>query len=328
MEKVGRFYVQRAAYEEVFSAINRPRAVVTVRGARQTGKTSLIMGAYADVKKGNDGLRAAFVDFQGLADEDFQSLSTIWRAVASQIAAQVDLDWDETQWRLAAGHDRNFSGFLDRIVFKASDKPLLVCLDETERIFNSPLKTQFFASVRSFYGRGAFDASWKSVRWLISTSSEPSFMIEDLTQSPFNIGLRVELHTLTPDEVAKLAERHGLALEAGPLNEIVDYLGGQPYLTHLLIYHLVRQDRPREQLFDARTAGGGVFREHVHRYLFQFQKEEDLADAMRSIVSGAGCGDAKLAHRIESAGLARRDASGKVVPLCRLYAEFFKNELA
>src|SRR5262245_18483733 len=42
-----RFYIPREADEQAFSAVHKPPAMVTVRGPRQTGKTSLIMHIYA-----------------------------------------------------------------------------------------------------------------------------------------------------------------------------------------------------------------------------------------------------------------------------------------
>jgi len=330
LETNSRFYILRDADERVFDAVSRPRAVVTVRGPRQTGKTSLIMGVYAAVRQMGADLRAAFVDLQALPDHDLESLDAIWCSIAASVAEQLGLDaWDPTHWRSGVGYDRNFSHFLDRFVFpNAETPPLLICLDEVDRVFDTPIKSQFFSAVRAFFNRGAFDPSWKRVRWLLSTSSEPSFFIEDLTQSPFNIGLRVELGTFTAEEVVSFAGRHGLALDPDDRDKIMDYVGGRPYLVHQLLYHLVSKPKSRDQLFDAQTAGGGIFREHLHRYLMQFQRHEELRTAMQSIIKGDSCDDTKLADRIESAGLARRDdKTNKVVPLCRLYAEFFGTEL-
>ena len=328
LETESPFYVARQTDDEVLEAVRRSRAMVTIRGPRQTGKTSLIMRTYATLRREKTQCRVAFIDFQSLPYEDFQSLSTIWRAIAIAVADQLWLDdWDESMWKLEGSHDRNFSRFLDRFVFADEDVPLLICLDEVDRVFNSPLKAEFFPTVRAFYNRGAMDPSWKKVGWLLGTSSEPSFFIEDLTQSPFNVGLRVELNAFTPDEVTVFAERHGMALESNMLTQIMDYVGGRPYLVHLLLYHLVRHPESRDQLFDAPTAGGGVFRDNLHRYLMQFQQEQTLASAMKDVVTGNGCKDVRLLERLEAGGLVRHDEARKVIPLCRLYAEFFKKEL-
>lgn len=232
-------------------------------------------------------------------------------------------------WESDAGHDRNFSRFLDDAVFGQHDAPLLVSMDEVDRVFKSPIKSEFFASVRAFYNRGAMDSSWKRVRWLLSTSSEPSFFIDDLSQSPFNIGLRVDLSTFTPGEVETFARRHGLTLDRETLEKIMEFVGGRPYLVHRILYEMVRNPRSADQLFDGATAAAHMFRDHLHRYRIQFQQAKDLATAMNRIISGKGYDDARLVDRLEAAGLIQRDPAqnGKPVPLCRLYAEFFGNEL-
>ena len=73
-------YIMRDADEEVLNAVHRKRALVTVRGPRQTGKTSLIMGVYAamrDEPAKKRQLRTAFIDLQALPHDDLQSLDTI-----------------------------------------------------------------------------------------------------------------------------------------------------------------------------------------------------------------------------------------------------------
>ncbi|MBI1928935.1 AAA-like domain-containing protein, partial [Candidatus Poribacteria bacterium] len=222
------FYMMRDADEEVLYAVHRARAMITVRGARQTGKTSLIMRVYTAVRRAESQMRSIFVDLQTFPHEDFQSLSTIWRAIAIQITDQLQLEgWNSTGWQVEGNYDRNFSRFLDGFVFDADERPLLTCLDEVDRVFNAPIRTEFFASIRAFYNRGAIDPSWKKVRWLLGTSSEPSFFIEDLTQSPFNIGLRTELNIFTPEVVAEFALRHGLTPDCNTLDQIMDYVGGR-----------------------------------------------------------------------------------------------------
>lgn len=165
------------------------------------------------------------------------------------------------------------------------------------------------------------------MRWVLSTSSEPSFFIDDLSQSPFNIGQRVNLSAFTIEEIHTFARSHGLDLDHQTLSYIMDYVNGRPYLVHLLLYHLTQEPESRHQLFDAQTAGGGIFRDHLRRYLIQFQREEVLAEAMKRVIRGDGVSDARLEERLEAAGLVRRDANQRLVPFCQLYAEFFSNEL-
>lgn len=321
-------YIVRDADWEVLHAVRQPRALVTLRGSRQTGKTSLMMSLYTALHHEESGLRTVFIDLQAFSYKDFQSLSTIWRAIAIHIADQLQFDdWDVTSWQLERSYDRQFTRFLDDVVFHENETPLLICLDEVDRIFDSPIRSEFFPPIRAFYNRGELDLSWRKVRWLLGTSSEPSFFIADLSQSPFNIGLRVELNPFTRREVMELSDRFGLALDDEMLERIMHYIGGHPYLVHLLLYKITRNPISFDSLFDVQTAGDGVFRDHLHRYLMQFLQDKALAAAMANISSGHGCTDLRMIDRLEAAGLVRRDETHTVVPSCSLYADFFRHEL-
>ena len=318
-------YIERKEDKEAFYAVNSSRAMVTVRGPRQIGKTSLVMRIYAAMQQ---RARVAFVDFQALPYEQITSLNEFWRTIVLRIAKQWRLtEWNAAQWNDEIEYDENLSLFFEDVLAEQPEQPLLICFDEVDRVFRTSMKSGFFASIRSFYNSGALDPLWRKVRWLLVTSSEPRFFIEDLTQSPFNIGLQIELTPFTPDEVAVFARRHGLRLSSPELDEIMAYTGGHPYLTHLLLYHLMHDRTSHETLFNARNAGGNIFRDHLHRYLIHFQQDHCLAEAMQAAINGKGCEDAKIASRLEAAGLVRRNEQNEIVPLCRLYAEFFEREL-
>jgi hypothetical protein len=328
LEMDSRFYISRDADEEVFFALQRPRALITICGPRQVGKTSLIMRACAGVRHSQEALRVVFVDFQALPDQVFESMDAIWRSIAQHIVDQLMLDEGEfADWKAESGYNRNFTRFLNRVVFEPDATPLLLCLDEVDRVFSAAVRSEFFAAIRAFYNRGAMDRNWKNVRWMLGTSTEPAFFIENMTQSPFNIGYRLELNCFTPAQVDAFARRHGISLTPETLDRIMRYLGGRPYLVHLLLYHWVRKPADREKLFDAQTAGNGVFKDHLHRFLMHFQQEPDMAECMQAIIAGKSCADLKMAARFESAGLVRRDENNRIAPLCDLYAAFFAQTL-
>ncbi len=327
------FYIWRQADEDVLNEVHKSRGIVTLRGPRQMGKTSLIVRVYAfmdSVKKRsqNDSkknIRPVFIDFQAFTVKELQTNDTIWQAIAIRLAEQLNLKkWSPSLWDLTIGHDSNFSDFLDNCLFEKNEEPILICFDEVDRVFAFPVRYEFFASVRVFYNRGASDLTWRKVRWLFGTSCEPSFFIDDLTQSPFNIGLRVELNAFTNEEVAKFASLHGLEENSDIIDKIMKYIGGRPYLVHLILYHIAMEPSSCDKLFDVNNE---IFRDHLNHFLIHFQKEKKLAEAMKDIISGAGCEDVKIANRLEAAGLVRWNDEQEVVPFCRLYSEYFGREL-
>lgn len=138
------FYIKRDADEIVLREVRQPRAMIRVHGPRQTGKTSLMMRVYADTRRVENGLRAAFIDFQILSQDERSSLNAIWHAIARYTAEQLQLG--RVAWNSAESYDQNFSRFVETQVFVDNQNPLLLCLDEIDRLFGSPIKSDFFAS--------------------------------------------------------------------------------------------------------------------------------------------------------------------------------------
>lgn len=322
-----RFYIKRKFEDKIFKVVRSPNGMVNVCGAWQTGKTSLIYRIISSTYVLESNLRVALIDFQRISGQEFKSLDRIWFNIVSRIASKLKIKgWSKSDWDKSIMYDDNISNFLE-CVFLENDNPLLICFDEVDRVFNSKIKTDFFASVRSFYNSGKIDRRFKRLRWMLSTSSEPSFFIDDLNQSPFNVGYRVELCTFNKEEVEEFASRHGQYLRPDELNRIMDYVGGRPYLVHNLLYHIVQKSVPYEMLFDAESAGGAIFQDHLNHYLLKFQQDKSLKEAMKKVIFGKGCRDKKLEIRLKAAGLVQEDEHQKVIPLCKLYSDFFRKEL-
>lgn len=321
-------YVVRSIDEEVLLKLRNQRGFVVVRGPRQIGKTSLLMRAFHALTKGKSRMRGAYIDFQIMETDKFRDQNSIWLSLTMDISRQIKLKtWNAEQWNPAKTHHENFLEFIDRFVFSEGEIPLLVCMDETERIFGTPVQSGFFGSIRAYFNQSAMDQNLKNIRWLLSTSSEPSFFIRDLNQSPFNIGTQIHQTSFGIEEIEEFAEKLGVQISPGEADRIFHYVGGRPYLTHLLLFHIGKNPGLREDFYDASMAGKGIFRDHLNRYLLHFQRQPDLARAMKEVVFNKGCEDIGIENRLEGVGLVRRDETLRVVPACGLYGEFFKKTL-
>ncbi len=331
IELSSKFYVLRNSDEKALKAIYRPRAMVNVRGARQTGKTSLIIRLYHANKKRKASLRSVFFDFQAFPSSYFQSLDSIWKVLANMLANQLAIkDWDNTKWDKDGFYAINFTNFLNDFVFDRNKTPVLICIDEGDRVFNTPLKSDFYASLRSFYNQGAMEECWGKIHWLIATSTEPSFFIDDISQSPFNIGTHVQLDPFNIDEIKYFANQYKLNLLNSELEAIMNYTGGLPFLVHLILFNLSSKLKTLKQLLNIKTAGDGVFLDHLNRFLIQFHQDKALSQAMKKIVIQKDPQNGKLVNRLEAAGLvkfAKSENEFQILPFCDLYREFFRRGL-
>ena len=319
------FYIKREADYLVRRDVMVSRALVTLLGARQSGKTSLMHRTHVAISQSKLALRSVFIDVQEIPESSLQASESTWRYFADCINEQLDLT---QQWTSDGNHVRGFQQCL-KTVFAEDTTPLLICLDEVDRFFATPLRTEFFSTLRAFYNKGAFSPTWKSVRWLLSSSSEPSFFIEDISQSPFNIGIasKIKLDNFNIEQIKEFSQRLGVTLLVGEAEKILVYLGGKPYLVHLLLYHIAQQKTLREMLYDGTSAGQGIFREHLSRFQTYFEEHRELADAMRKVLRQETISN-RQAERLTAAGLIECDVHDNCQPACDLYKDYFSRTLA
>lgn len=323
------FYVKRPADDAVDAAALKHRGMASIRAPRQDGKTSLLKAMRRRLNANGASVQIALVDFQILDSGALQSTNMAWTAVAQRIAMQLKLmEWTPDRWDSRFPLDRNLSEFIESFVFRSDERPLVLCLDEADRLLESNIANDFFGKIRALFNEGADDDLWSRVRWIISSSSEPAFFIEDAYQSPFLIGEKVALEPFSRAETESLAAAYCLELGEERLNRIVAFLGGRPYLVHSLLHHLAKRDPADwDALFDGDGAGAMVFRDHLQRYQRQFQQEPDLARAMKQVIRGKGVQDLRMADRLEAAGLARLGPDFRLECACELYAKFFEGVL-
>ncbi|MBK7448822.1 MAG: AAA-like domain-containing protein [Anaerolineales bacterium] len=123
-------------------------------------------------------------------------------------------DRTEEFWKNPLGQVQKTTNYVTRHLFKElQELPLLLAMDEVERMFTSPFRSDFFSMLRSWHNNRARGGDWTRFNIALVTSTEPYQLIADLNQSPFNVGLVVELRDFTTDQVKDLNTRHG-----NPLN--------------------------------------------------------------------------------------------------------------
>ena len=82
-------------------------------------------------------------------------------------------------------------------------------MDEVESVFDSDFRSDFFSMLRSWHNNRAMTPIWKQLDLVLVTSTEPYQLIENLNQSPFNVGQVIELTDFPAEQVEDLNDRHG-----------------------------------------------------------------------------------------------------------------------
>ncbi|MBW3587198.1 MAG: AAA-like domain-containing protein, partial [Cyanobacteria bacterium 0813] len=109
--------------------------------------------------------------------------------------------------------------------------------------FQEPLD-DFFALIRCCYNKRAHNSEYQRITFALLGVATPSDLISDATRTPFNIGLPIELHGFSLQEALPLAKGFEGQVDNPQevLKEILDWTGGQPFLTQklckLILHHV------------------------------------------------------------------------------------------
>jgi hypothetical protein len=206
------------------------------------------------------------------------------------------------------------------------DGQILLAMDEVERMFASPFRSDFFSMLRSWHNNRARGGDWTRLNLALVTSTEPYQFIADLNQSPFNVGQVVELGDFTLEQMLELNRRHHNPLTDSQTRELFDLLGGHPYLTRRALYLVAGRRDTFTELIENACEDNGPFGDHLRNYLFRMGDQDKLKAGLSQVLKSQRCSDEHVFFQLRGAGLVRR-VGNDVVPRNPLYADYFRKRL-
>lgn len=322
MDPESRFYIEREGDALCQADVARQGVTITIKAPRQLGKSSLLVRTMQCATAA--GKAVAFLDFQLLDCETLKSPEAFFRNLCYWITDELGLaNKVDRSWKTRLGYVQRCSRYFRRHVLHEVDGPLVLALDEVDRMFDCPFRSDFFGMLRSWHNSRRPGNEWKRLDLALVISTEPYLLIDDLYQSPFNVGQVIELDDFTADQVRDLNARHGHPLSEAQLTDLISFVGGHPYLVRRALYLVASGQTDAETLIANAARDDGPFGDHLRRHLFRFRDKPDLRQAMAQIVAHNTCSNDLLFFRLRGAGLARR-AGSAVVPRYGLYATYFR----
>lgn len=317
------FYIERVADSQLRHQLAGQGTTTTIQAGRQTGKTSLLMHAINAFQ--GEPCKVIYLDFHLIDEESGKDLTSFLRFLSDSIAEQLDLEWEavDRTWQTARNPAQTFNRFLQQEVLRRFDAPILLAIDEADLLLGAEYKKHFFALLRAWDSRRAFDADWRKLNLVMVISTHPYLLIDDVNLSPFNVGLNIQLKDFHPDQVADLNQRHGSPLRGDQIPGLMALVGGHPYLVRQAYYTLVSESLSLADL--SRVAGSpeGPFGKHLLFYQYSLKKNPVLFTALQQLLREQKLPEESLLERLAAVGLIRQE-QGKWGPRCGLYGEFFK----
>jgi len=320
------FYIERHADSQLSRQLAGVGTTTTIQAGRQTGKTSLLAHAINAYQK--EQAEVIYLDFHLVDEKSSENLTSFLRFLSEAIAEQLELDWDvvDRYWQTARNPAQTFNRFLQKEMLQRIDNPILLAIDEADLLLGAEYQKHFFALLRAWDSRRAFDADWRKLNLVMVISTHPYLLIDDVNLSPFNVGLTIRLRDFSQDQVADLNHRHGNPLKDNEVSLLMELVGGHPYLVRQAYYTLVSEDLSLQELQLAANSPDGPFGKHLLFYLHSLKKNPTMMDAFQQLLQNQKMPDESLLERLSAVGLIRQE-NGKWQPRCGLYREFFKQRM-
>lgn len=320
------FYIKREPMESIcHQEILQPGALLRITGPRKIGKTSLLARILAQGQKQN--YCVVRLSLHQAETEIFSSTKKFIFWICANVTQQLGLEsklndyWDEMIGALTSS-----TIYFRSYILVEVTHPILLAFDGIEQIFEYPtLARDFLALLRSWYEAAKDAEIWKKLRLIIVHATDVYIPVKT-NQSPFNVGLVVELSKFNLNQIEDLLQRYSFQVSTSEFELLANITGGFPHLVQLSLYYSKRYRVPLEAVLKDATTEQGIFNRHLNYLFLRLQKDSRLLEGLQEALISPVELETEVAFKLKSLGLIHLD-QGKAYMSCELYQNYFVNHL-
>jgi hypothetical protein len=326
------FYIERPPIEaDCYRTILKPDALIRIKAPRQMGKSSLMTRILHHAHQHDS--RTICISFEEAESTVFTNLDQFLQWLCQTVTDQLELPPDKFTdfWQNSTLNIKRRCGkYFEKHLFTEITQPLVLGLDEVDRVFDTAIASDFFGLLRAWHEKGKYDEAWQNFR-LVITHSQEVYISLDINQSPFNVGISIELPEFNREQVQTILQRHKLTWTDAQIDQLMATVGGHPYLVRIAIYKIARRDISLEKLLKTAANLNGPYAAYLRRHLDNLEKHPQLAATLKTVVTTdkpvpvkeLGKGSFQLCGM----GLIRIDDGDMAKPSCELYRCYFSKHL-
>ncbi|MEM9008918.1 MAG: AAA-like domain-containing protein [Cyanobacteria bacterium P01_F01_bin.86] len=321
-------YIARPPIESLcHDTLLQPGALVRVKSPSLMGKTLLMDRVLAQLA--TEHLRTVRISME-MADRKthFSDLNRFLRWLCINISRllsipnQINDYWDEE----GMGSKMSCSTYMEEYLLEASDAPLVICLDDIDVLFSYPdLYEDFFGLLRSWYelARTYTCPIWKQLRLAVVHATDVYIPL-NINQSPFNVGVPIELPDFTPEQAVLFATKHNV--EHLDIASLMAMVGGHPYLLQQAFEHIQRHaEQDLTALLASAPTDSGIYANHLRDCWLDIRDHPALITILMKVMVADDpvAVDAIVAHQLHSMGVIQLQGN-LAKPRCQLYRQYFR----
>lgn len=278
-------YVTREA-DSVFYRALKAGQFCYVLNSRQMGKSSLRVQTMRRLQ--NEGTVCILIDLTEIGRQDMTP-EKWYGGIVQYLVSGCQLT-SKTQWRNWWRERRDLlspaqrlSLFIKEVILVQVKQNIVIFIDEIDRVLSQNFcLDDFFGLIRCFYDQRDTSQDYKRLNFAVLGVASPTNLIQDKTQTPFNIGQEIQLRGFQAKEVKPLL--NGLSGQIKypqeVLQNILSWTGGQPFLTQKLC-QLVINSVNRDEI---NSSGASKFIEQlVNSYIVENWEARDVPEHLRTI---------------------------------------------
>ena len=329
-ERFSDLYVERPPIELLcYEEIQQPGALIRIKAPVLMGKTKLLNKILLQANEQNYqtvSLSFELVERTIIADLDrFLRGFCIYVGTQLGLTNQLDNYWDDL-----FGSKVSCKAYFERYLLENIDRPLVLGLDELDRIFQYPeIAEEFLSLLRAWHEEAKRNIIWKKLRLILVHSREVNLPLNK-NQSPFNVGLPIVLPELNSEQVSQLVSLHGLNWDEKEVEQLMDLVGGHPYLLKIALTHIAHNYITLTQFLQTAPTQDGVYKDYLWQSWLNLQQKPQLLKALEKLIANSSMRidefDSELISELHHLGLIKLDNSS-VKLRCNLYYYYFQERL-
>lgn len=329
-------YIERPPIESVcYTALLQPGSLLRIKAPRFMGKTLLLNRILEQLSQA-DCLKV-YISLQ-LADQavHFHDLDRFLRWFCLSLTRDLQLSdqmheyWDEA----GMGSKVSCTTYISHYILQQIQAPLILAIDDIDLLFAYPEVCQdFLGLLRFWYEQARIQPLWQKLRLAIAYATDVYVQL-DIYQSPFNVGLPIELSELTLAQTVALAQQSGFILDTPSFRDqdlaaLRALVGGHPYLLHHAFSCMSSYPGMTwSKLCREAPTDPGIYGHHLREYWIYLQQHPELVTSLQKVIHASAPVNLEPIPGYQLYRLGLIKLSGNLAESrCTLYTLYFKERL-